>query len=51
MSEPLACQHIGCRDNLDSLLPESKEYVALATEAAESQVCVDLFFLAQVGKG
>jgi hypothetical protein len=35
------------RDNLDSLLPEGKEFGALALDAAEHQVSVDLFLLAQ----
>ena len=35
------------RDTLDSMLPESKEYAALAADAAEHQVSVDLFLLAQ----
>jgi protein transport protein SEC24 len=35
------------RDNLDSLLPESKEYAALAAHAADHQVSIDLFLLAQ----
>lgn len=35
------------RDTLDSLLPESKEYGALAADAAAHQVSVDLFLLAQ----
>ena len=35
------------RDTLDSLLPESKEYAALAQDAANHQVSIDLFLLAQ----
>lgn len=35
------------RDQLDSLLPENKEYLALATDAAEHQVSVDLFVMSQ----
>ena len=38
-------------DTLDSLVPESKEYAALATDAAEHQISIDLFVLAQVGGG
>ncbi|PSC68317.1 transport Sec24-like protein [Micractinium conductrix] len=35
------------RDTLDSLLPENKEYAALAAAAATAQVSIDLFLLAQ----
>lgn len=35
------------RDNMDSMLPENKEYQALAVDAAEHQVSIDLFFLTQ----
>ena len=35
------------RDSLDSLLPENKEYAALAADAAEHQVSIDLFLLTQ----
>ena len=33
------------RDNIDTLLPENKEYAALAVDAAENQVSVDLFVM------
>lgn len=36
------------RDTLDSLLPENKEYEALAQDAANHQVSIDLFVMAQV---
>ena len=39
------------RDTLDSLLPENKEYAALAAAAATAQVSIDLFLLAQVSPG
>ncbi|GAB4822012.1 hypothetical protein N2152v2_009058 [Parachlorella kessleri] len=35
------------RDNMESLLPENKDFQALALDAAEHQVCVDAFFLTQ----
>lgn len=35
------------RDNLDNLLPESKEYQALALDAAEHQISIDLFVMTQ----
>lgn len=35
------------RDQLDSMLPENKEYVALAADAADHQVSIDLFVMAQ----
>ena len=35
------------RDSLDSLLPENKEYAALAADAAHHQISIDLFLLTQ----
>lgn len=36
------------RDTLDGLLPETKEYVAMAEDAANHQISIDLFVMAQV---